>query len=196
MAYSHLVVLRSAHGDEEILLAQRNIYLPPSDRYEHAAIAHHAAQYVIPGGRIAPGERAADAAVRELYEDTGVQLAASSAQPLCVVGERSFFAVRDPQGIELGRINAALAKGAARSAKTNNMTWVSVDSAASWFGMKMEYQQLPWVTAQITRAVQVGFTRAHIGPRVNEPHDVFVQAMKTVCGTGGTIAMSRIDPHR
>jgi 8-oxo-dGTP pyrophosphatase MutT (NUDIX family) len=189
ITHAHLVVRRDTNGDDEVLIAQRNIYLPPSDRYEHATIAHHAAQYVIPGGKLAPGESAADAARRELYEDTGVDVAAASVRPLCELGDRSFFEVLNVPGLELGRVNAALARGQARSAKTNNMTWVSIDRAETWFGMKMEYQHLPWVTAQIARAVEAGFGREHIGPRVNESGEAFVQVMRILRGTGGTVAM-------
>src|SRR5439155_19147075 len=189
MKYSHLVVRREALGDEEVLLAQRNLYLPPHDRYDFAAIARHATQYILPGGRIAPGEAALDAAVRELFEDTGVRIATVSVQPLCVAGEHAFFRADAPRELELGRINAQLVRGGARSAKSNNLTWVSIDSAASWFGMKPEYQHLAWVTEQIARAVAAGFTREHIAPRVIDAYAPFVQAVNVLRGTGGTIGM-------
>ena len=71
MSHSHLIVRRSTAGGDQILLAQRNIYLPPTERYEFAAVAHYAAQYVIPGGREAAGEQPMQAALREFCEDTG-----------------------------------------------------------------------------------------------------------------------------
>ena len=43
MSHSHLIVRRSTAGGDQILLAQRNIYLPPTERYEFAAVAHHKA---------------------------------------------------------------------------------------------------------------------------------------------------------
>jgi 8-oxo-dGTP pyrophosphatase MutT (NUDIX family) len=193
MGYSHLLLHRTALGDEEVLLAQRNIFLPPTDQYPFAAIARNATQYILPGGKAAPGESPLDAAVRELLEDTGA-LVLAKVRPLCVIGDRSFFEATAPT-LELGRINAALAQGTARSAKTNNLTWVALDAAESWMGMKVEYQHLPWVTAQITRAVKVGFAREHIAPRVNDPHAAFVQAINTMRGLGGTIGLEAVDPN-
>ncbi|HZS42389.1 MAG TPA: NUDIX hydrolase [Polyangia bacterium] len=192
MRYAHLVVRRDALGDEEILLAQRNVFLPPNARYQFAAIARHATQYIVPGGRIAPGESALHAALREFYEDSDVPLAPADTQPLCVAGEHAFFVAAAPRELELGRINAALARGAARSAKSNNLTWVSIDSAASWLGMKPEYQHLPWVTEQIARALAAGFRREHLAPRVTDAHAPFAQAIDVLRGTGGTIGLSRV----
>jgi len=192
MRYAHVVLRREALGDEEVLLAQRNVYLPPHDRYHFAAIARHATQYILPGGRIQHGEAPLDAAVRELFEDTGVRLASSHVQPLCSTGEHVFFRADAPRELELGRINAQLARRAAASTKTNNLTWVSIDGAASWMGMKPEYQHLPWVTEQIARALAAGFTREHLAPRVVDAHAPFVHAVNVLRGTGGTIGMQRV----
>ncbi len=193
MAFAHLVVRRTALGDEEVLLAQRNVYLAPRGRYEFAAIAHHATQYILPGGKINVVEQPIAAVVREFYEDTGLAVPMDQVRPLCVVGDRTFFEVMNPQGLELGRVNAALTQGTAKSGKTNNMTWVSIDSAASWMGMKTEYQHLPWVTEQVTRAVQAGFGREHIAPRVGDSHEPFLQALKAFRGIGNTVAINRVD---
>jgi 8-oxo-dGTP pyrophosphatase MutT (NUDIX family) len=192
MPYAHLILRRTALGDEEILLAQRNVLLPPNDTYDHAAIARHAAQYVIPGGKIAPGELPLDAAVRELHEDTGVRVQAKDVQPLCVAGDRSFFHAAAPRELELGHVNAELQRGGMRSAKSNHLVWVSVDNAASWFGMKTEYQHLPWVTQQIARALEAGFTREHIAPRVIDAHAMFVQAVDVLRGIGRTIGIQAV----
>jgi hypothetical protein len=193
MGHAYLVVRRSTLGDEQVLLTQRNLFLPPNDYYDHAAVAHHATQYILPGGKVAPGESPLAAAIREFYEDTDVQLPPASVRPLIAATERSFFEVVAPSGLELGRINASLSRGGARSAKSNNMTWVSIDSAAGWFGMKTEYQHLPWVTEQVQRAIQAGFGREHIAPRVNDPHESFITAMNSLRGTGSTIALKKVD---
>lgn len=177
MPHSHLLVRRSRAGNDEILLAQRNIYLPPSELYDFASLAHHAAQYVIPGGRETPGEQPMAAAIRELCEDTGVELPILSVRLLCVVGERSFYEARDASGLELGLINAALRDGSARSAKHNHFAWVSLDAAAGWFGVKPEYQFLPWVVEQIERAVRAGFTQKQITRRISESPAPFVEAL-------------------
>ena len=178
MAHSHLVVRRWRDGvGEEILLAQRNIYLPPSDLYEFASLAHHAAQYVIPGGSERGREQPMEAALRELCEDTGVDLPILNVRLSCIVGERSFYEVRDPSGIDLGLINSALRDGTARSAKHNHFAWVSLDAAPGWFGVKPEYQYLPWVVEQIERAVRAGFTQAQITRRISESPAPFLEAL-------------------
>jgi ADP-ribose pyrophosphatase YjhB (NUDIX family) len=178
MPHSHLLVRRTTPGADEVLLAQRNIYLPPTDLYQFAAVAHHAAQYVIPGGREAAGEQPMEAALRELCEDCGVELPILSVRLLCVVGERSFYETRDPSGIDLGVVNAALRDGSARSAKHNNYAWVTLDAAASWLGVKPESQYLPWVAGQVERAVQAGFSQRHIASRLSESPAPFVEALQ------------------
>ncbi len=178
MAHSHLIVRRSTPGADEILLAQRNIYLAPSALYDHASLAHHGAQYVIPGGREAAGEQPMEAALREFCEDTGLDLPLLSVRLVCVIDDRSFYEVRDASGIDLGLINSALRDGTARSNKHNHYAWVALDAAPAWFGVKPEYQYLPWVVAQIERAVQAGFTKAQITRRVTESHAPFVEALR------------------
>jgi ADP-ribose pyrophosphatase YjhB (NUDIX family) len=183
--HSYLLVRRNTDRGEQVLLAQRNLYLPPTERYPFAALALHATQYVLPGGAQRAGEQPLEAAVRELGEDTGVEIPILTVRLLCVVGERSFYEVRDPSGIDLGLINSSLRDGSARSAKTQNMAWVAIESAASWMGMKTEYQYLPWVTEQIMRAVKAGFTKEMIQRRVMAPHDAFVEALNRALARRG-----------
>jgi ADP-ribose pyrophosphatase YjhB (NUDIX family) len=177
MPHSHLIVRRSGPIGDEILLAQRNIYLPPNDTYQYASVAHHAAQYAIPGGRENAGEQPMAAAIRELAEDTGVELQILTVRLLCVVGERSFYEARDPSGIDLGLINAALREGRARSQKHNHFAWVALDAAPGWLGVKPEYQFLPWVVEQVERAVRAGFAQKHISRRISEPPAPFLEAL-------------------
>ncbi len=176
-SHSHLLVRRDTDAGEQVLLAQRNLFLPPSDRYDFAALAENGCQYVIPGGRQAEGEEPLEAAVREFCEDTGVEIPLLTVRLLHIVGERSFYEVRNPSGVDLGLINATLKDGGARSAKSKNMSWVTLESAASWLGMKTEYQYLPWVIEQVTRAVNAGFTKEMIGRRVNASHEPFAEAL-------------------
>jgi 8-oxo-dGTP pyrophosphatase MutT (NUDIX family) len=192
MAHAWLVLRRSALGDEEVLLAQRNLFLQPTDRYEWAAIARHAVQYVFPGGKVEHGEEPLDAAVRELYEDSGFEVPRPTVRPLTAIGDEWFFEAVAPLAFEIGRANAALAQGSARSAKTNNFAWVPLDGAATWLGLKPESQHLPWVTAQVQRAVAAGFGREHIAPRVADSHAAFEQALRMIRGLGGTLQMRPI----
>jgi ADP-ribose pyrophosphatase YjhB (NUDIX family) len=177
MAFSHLIIRRGSARGDEILLAQRNIYLPPSDLYEFAALAHHGAQYVLPGGREQAGEQPMEAALRELCEDTGVELPILTARLHCVIGNRSFYEVRDPSGIDLGLINSALRDGMARSAKHNHFAWVPLDAAPGWLGVKTEYQYLPWVVEQVERAVRAGFAKEQIMRRLTESPIPFLEAL-------------------
>ena len=177
MSHSHLIVRRATADGDQILLAQRNIYLAPHDRYQFAAVAHHAAQYVIPGGRENAGEQPMAAALREFCEDTGCDVPILSVRLVCVIGERSFYELRDPSGVDLGLVNAGLRDGTMRSRKHNNFAWVALDAAPGWMGVKPEYQYLPWVTQQIERAVQAGFTQAHIASRITEAAAPFLEAL-------------------
>lgn len=171
MADAYLAVQRMSRGTSDILLAQKNIYLPPHGKYQYASIARNAVQYVIPGGRIQPGEQPAAAAVRELFEDTGVQIPAASLQPLIAdPGSYWFFKVTNPAELDVEAINAALADGRTGSLKFNNMQWAALDQAPCRFGNKEDYQALPWVATQILRALNAGFSREVIGLRANEPH--------------------------
>jgi len=177
MPHAHVILHRVGPGQDEVLLAQKNLYLPPHGAYLYAAIARHAVQYVIPGGKLVEGESAEQAAVREFFEDAGVALAAFNLRPLGTIGDRAFFEARNPEPFDLGAVNRTLRDGSARSLKSNNLAWVSRELAASWLGHKKEYETLPWVTEQVMRAIQAGFGRDHIARRAFDAHQPFVDAL-------------------
>ncbi|QSQ21952.1 NUDIX hydrolase [Pyxidicoccus parkwayensis] len=178
MPHAYLAVLRAGNGTCELLLGQKNIFLPPHGRYQYAAIPRNALQYILPGGRVQAGESPEDAAVREFFEDTGVKIPTSSLTPLFTEGsDVSFFQTSSPPDLDLAAANAALTEGRAQSMKFNNLAWMSLEQAFGRFGRKPEYQSLPWVTTQIVRALNAGFSRELIGHRANESHQVFTKAV-------------------
>ncbi len=178
MPHAYLCVLRNPGPQQELLLAQKNIYLPPHGRYQYASIARNALQYVIPGGRILSGEGAPDAAAREFFEDTGVRLSTASLVPLYTEGEHSFFQVRQPSGVDVAAINVALTGRTAPSAKTNHMTWAPLDVAHCWLGHRSNQKTWPaWVTTQIQRALQAGFAQDLISQRIHESHALMTRAV-------------------
>ena len=71
---AYIAAVHQKHrGAVEVLLGQKNIYLPPHGRFQFAAIGRNAVQYVIPGGVVASGETIERAAIREFHEATGVE---------------------------------------------------------------------------------------------------------------------------
>ncbi len=179
MADAYLALQRTHRGVQEILLAQKNIYIPPTGRYQYASIARNAIQYVIPGGFVQPGELPAEAAAREFFEDTGLQIPLSALRPIVVEpGKYTFFkSTSGAEDIDVDGINAALAAAKHGSQKFHNMLWCPLDEALGRLGNKAEYHAFPWVANQIHRALNAGFTREIIGLRVNEPHDHFMRAI-------------------
>src|SRR5439155_1553427 len=123
------------------------------------------------------GESPEQAAAREFFEDTGVARQAWGLRLVHSAGDRTFFEARDPEPFDLGACNRALRDGSARSLKSNNLAWVSRELAPSWLGHKKEYETLPWVTEQVMRAIQAGFTREHLARRAFDAHQPFVDAL-------------------
>lgn len=180
MAHSYLAITRTgAHGGDELLLAQKNIYLPPCGKYQYATIAGHAVQYVLPGGRVQPGEAPVTAAVREFFEDTGVELASGDLHPLLDDGHQFWaFTTRVSSAqVDVDALNALLPSGKFGSLKFNNLVWSPVEGAPARLGNQESYKALPWVSLQITRALQAGFSRELIGMRANESHVEFTRAI-------------------
>jgi ADP-ribose pyrophosphatase YjhB (NUDIX family) len=169
-------------GAVEVLLGQKNIYLPPHGRFQFAAIGRNAVQYVLPGGVVAPGETIERAAIREFHEATGVELHASALKLFysdSTAGDH-FFRVdydhaRGHHGVEL--INLAIGEGRTASLAYNHFAWFTIESAQCALGNKHEYQQLPWVTGQIMRALNAGFSGEYINMRANDNHARFACAL-------------------
>lgn len=179
MADAYLALHSPGRDGGQVLMGQKNIYEPPCGKYQFATIAHNAAQYVLPGGFIQPGEQPADAAVRGFYESTGVKIPASRLQPLLSEpGEYTFFQVQlQPGELNLGAVNDALANGQTGAQRFNNFIWTSLDDAPCRLGNKESYQALPWVSEQIVRALSAGFSREIINLRANESSVPFVRAL-------------------
>ncbi|MBN8466727.1 NUDIX hydrolase [Corallococcus exiguus] len=176
--HAYLAIQRVGKDVSELLLAQKNIYLPPHGRYQFAAVARNAVQYVIPGGRVQPGETPLQAAVREFQEDSGLTLPVATVKPLFTDGQEfAFFRVVNPPGLSVEQLNVQLAEGRTGSLKFSNLRWVSLEDAPSVFGNKDAYKTLPWVSVQVMRALNAGFSKEWINQRANEPHARFVKAV-------------------
>ncbi|MBK9036180.1 MAG: NUDIX hydrolase [Myxococcales bacterium] len=170
------VVRRSPGSPAEVLLGQKNIYLPPHGRYQFVTIGRSAVQYVLPGGLVRSGEQPIDAAVRELG-DLGVKLDPSALSPLCADSVDTFFQVTNPTGVEADAINLAIGEGRTGSLAYNNVRWFQLDAALCALGNKTENHQLPWVSSQLVRSINAGFAREHIGRRANEDHVRYARAL-------------------
>ncbi|MBL8627229.1 MAG: NUDIX hydrolase [Myxococcales bacterium] len=167
--HAYVTVVRRNGSNADVLLAQKNIYLPPHGRYQFATVGRNAVQYVVPGGAVGPGEQPADAALRELT-DLGVKLAPAALAPLCADATDTFFQAANPPGVDVDAINLAINEGRTGSLAYNHVRWFPVEMATCALGNKPEYQQLPWVSAQLMRALNAGFARDLITSRANASH--------------------------
>ena len=50
--HAYVTVVRRNGSNADVLLAQKNIYLPPHGRYQFATVGRNAVQYVVPGGAV------------------------------------------------------------------------------------------------------------------------------------------------
>jgi 8-oxo-dGTP pyrophosphatase MutT (NUDIX family) len=175
--HAYLMVLRPGHGGTEVLMGQKNIYLPPHGHYQYAAVARNAVQYVIPGGRVAANEQPEHTALREFHEATGVSLARATVEPLCGTADDTFFKVEDATGLDVGTINKAICEARCESIAYDHFSWFSVENAVCNLGNKVEYLALPWVGSQVTRALSAGFAATTLVSRANESHSRFLWAL-------------------
>jgi|GEM_PF-1995125 len=175
--HAHVAIVRRAPGQPaEVLLAQKNIYLPPHGRYQFVTIGRSAVQFILPGGYVRSGEQPVDTAVRELA-DLGVKLDPSALARLGADANDTFFVATNPPAVEADAINLAIGEGRTGTLAYNSVRWFGVEAALSALGNKAENHQLPWVTAQLTRSLQAGFAREHIGKRANEEHVRYTRAL-------------------
>ncbi|HPQ71974.1 MAG TPA: NUDIX domain-containing protein [bacterium] len=162
-----------------VLLAQQNLYQSPCPKYPFAMIAHHAVNYVLPGGQFDPAdETPAAGAVRELQENTNVQLQEKDLTLLMNDNDVwAFTAAVNADSIKPDDINALIESGGVTARKINNVCWTTLEDAFGRLGNKPEYQILPWVTNQIVTALNAGFTKEMINENANESHLFFAQAL-------------------
>lgn len=178
---AYIAPVRQRHrGPVQVMLGQRNIYLPPHGRFQFAAISRNAVQYVLPGGRVEPGESADRTALREFHESTGVELATAALVPFYQDAEDAFFLVDYDHAHghhDIEHINLAIAEGRTQSLAFNHFAWFGIETAQCALGNKAEYQQLPWVAPQLMRAINAGFSGEYINMRANDSHVRFARAI-------------------
>lgn len=178
---AYIAAVRHRHrGPIEVLLGQHNIYLPPHGRFQYAGIARNAVQYVLPGGKVEPGETIERTAVREFHEATGVELAMQALVPFYADPEDTFFRVDYDHAHghhDVEHINLAIAEGRTASMAYNHFAWFTIEAAQCALGNKAEYQQLPWVPPQLMRALNAGFNGEYINMRANDGHARFARAL-------------------
>ncbi|HYH98256.1 NUDIX domain-containing protein [Hyalangium sp.] len=117
-----ILVRRGALGDEELLLIRRH------DDSDAAA-----GRMSLPGGFVQPGESPRDAAVRELFEETGMRVPASALVPVCVVAGGG----RDPRDTDerwvRSHVFAIRIDGAASHDTAGSLVLGGSDAAAALF---------------------------------------------------------------
>lgn len=190
---AYIAAVRHRHrGPVEVLLGQRNIYLPPHGRFQFAAISRNAVQYVLPGGKVEPGDSLERTALREFHETTGVELSVGALTPFYTDSEDAFFRVDYEHAHghhDVEHINLAIAEGRTPSLAFNHFAWFTIEAAQCALGNKPEYQQLPWVAPQLMRALNAGFSGEYINMRANDPHARFARAM-------AQLLLDVLTPHR
>jgi len=190
---AYIAAVRHRHrGPVDVLLGQRNIYLPPHGRFQYAGISRNAVQYVLPGGKVEPGETIERTALREFFEATGVELSAQALTPFYTDAEDAFFRVDYEHAHghhDIEHINLAIAEGRTASLAFNHVAWFTIEAAQGALGNKPEYQQLPWVAPQLMRALNAGFNGEYINLRANDPYVRFARAL-------AQLLLDVLTPHR
>lgn len=119
-----VLVRRGALGEDEVLLIQRH------DDSDAAA-----GRMSLPGGFVRPGETPRDAAVRELFEETGMRIPAAALVPVSVVAG----GLRDPRDTDERWVRSHVfavridGDGAGPQASASNLVLGGSDAAAALF---------------------------------------------------------------
>jgi 8-oxo-dGTP pyrophosphatase MutT (NUDIX family) len=144
---AYIAAVRHRHrGPVEVLLGQRNIYLPPHGRFQFAAISRNAVQYVLPGGKVEPGDSLERTALREFHETTGVELSVGALTPFYTDSEDAFFRVDYEHAHghhDVEHINLAIAEGRTPSLAFNHFAWFGIESAQCALGNKPRVPAAP-----------------------------------------------------
>lgn len=180
--FSYAALLRPVAGGAEVLLAQKNVYLPPNRHFQFAAIPRSASQYVIPGGRLHPSESPAAAAARHLAE-LGITVDATALQPLLTVGPHTFFQ-HATDTLDPAAVNAAITAARTATLAYHHVAFVPLARSLAALGPHAEHDTLPWVTSQLTRALSAGFSHDLIRDRVHESHAHYTAALTALLHPG------------
>lgn len=186
---------RTAPEGHEVLLAMKNVYLPPHGGFAYAALGSNAAQYVLPGGALRPQDATpVDALQRILRECLGMNaLPGRPVKLFRLPGEYSAYALESPNWGDADRFDEALASGSLPSLAYQSVCWISLDDALGMLGPREPNFMVPWVTSQVTRALEAGFTEAMLNRHAQMSHTRFSVSLAALIAAEAGLRVSA--PH-